>query len=86
MPNRFAVVLVEQAALELRAIFGGSLQTPEGLPPYVLCKAVNPAGPYFHMTLDQEYEGKPIQIEVQIPHAYVRGVVNAPDLRPLGFI
>ena len=53
---------------------------------YFNCKSVDPAGPYLHMVLEHiDIDGKLMEAEVQIPHSFVRGIVNAHNLKAIGF-
>lgn len=85
MPTQktISVVLQDAAASELKGVLGPWLRNNELVAAYVNCMAVDPNGPYFFMKL--KVPGTNQEIEAQIPHAYVKGILASADLRKLGF-
>jgi hypothetical protein len=54
---------------------------------YISCNSVDPVGPYFHMRLQMQHtDSEVIDFDVQVPHACIRAVITAADLKKLGFV
>ena len=82
----YAVVLYPEAVKDAVAVLGSSIKDRDTPRPYVECKAIDPNGPYFRMTSVWPLkDGTTLDVEVQISHAYIRGVVELSDRNPLGF-
>ena len=83
--KNYAVVLFEWAADELHPWANLWLHRQTGLS-YFYSPRIEPNGPYFHMVLiDRPPAGNQIEFEMQIPHAFVKAVFNAADLKRIGF-
>ncbi|MDI9240722.1 hypothetical protein QLQ15_17605 [Lysobacter sp. LF1] len=82
-PKMISVVLQDGAETELKGILGPWLRSNEFASAYVNCLAIEPNGPYFLMKL--QVPDTMLEMEVQIPHPYVKGTLCAADLRKLGF-
>jgi len=78
-----SVVLQDAAASELKGVLGPWLRNNELVAAYVNCLSVDPNGTYFFMKLKVPNTGQ--EMEVQIPHGYVKGILSAADLKKLGF-
>ncbi len=51
---------------------------------HIKAREVNPNGPLFHMTLDVSGpDGKLVEVEVQVPHAFIKMVISGDrDIHP----
>lgn len=77
----YAVVIHEAAADELASFATPWLKrTPKFS--YFYAKSVDPNGMYFSMNLEA---ADLVPFELQIPHAFVKAVLYAADLKRLGF-
>ncbi len=88
MPTKksYAVILNEIGAAELEKVLVLWIKR-EPLGVYLNASAVDPNGPFVTMTLAETFpDGKTIDFEVQIPHAYVRAIVYAADIKRIGFV
>lgn len=82
----YAVVLFETAAEELGSLVAIWLKRSE-MGSYLYAKKVDPDGPYFHMVLvNTDPDGMDQEMELQIPHAFVKAILHAADKRALGFL
>ena len=53
---------------------------------YFLCKKIDPSGNYFHMVVENHLPNDSIvDVELHVPHHYIRGAFHAADLKRLGF-
>ena len=89
MPSKkrvISVVLSEQGAVDLAGVLKLWLKDGKLFGPYVNCKSIDPNGPYFVMVIEEESGSDTIDIEVQVPHHYIRAVIHAPALKKLGFV
>ena len=85
--NKISVFLTDLGAQELRGVFKLWLKESQSGGYAINCNSVDPNGPYFTMTLQlQLSESEKIDFEAQVPHAYIKAVVSAPDLKKLGFV
>ena len=80
-----SVVLTAQGATDLDGVLRLWLKNGKLFGPYVNCKSIDPNGPYFVAIIEETSGSDTIDIEVQIPHHYIRAVVHAPALKKLGF-
>jgi hypothetical protein len=54
---------------------------------YFNCKSIEPNAAYFHMVIqDTMPDGKVLDLELHIPHAFIRRVLYSADLKRLGFM
>lgn len=86
--ERYVVVLAKGAVSEVQLLIGTCVETSINRAPRIWCKAVDTNGPYVRMTVEYKQEGKSLDVEVQIPHHYVSGILYAQapaDLKHLGF-
>lgn len=82
----YAVVLFDQAAEELGKLVHLWLKTND-MGSYIYAKTINPNGPYFHMLIENKNPGEEIaELELQIPHAFVKAVFYSADVKRLGFV
>ena len=89
MPSKkrvISVVLSEQGAVDLGGVLKLWLKSGGLFGPYVNCKSIDPNGPYFVMIIEEQAGSEIVDIEVQIPHGYVKAVIHAPALKKLGFV
>jgi hypothetical protein len=51
---------------------------------HIKARDVNPSGALFHLTLDvQGDDGKPTEVEIQLPHAFIKMVISGDrDIQP----
>ena len=84
--KRYGVLITEEGAAEIAPLVGHLLRKL-GNSRYVNCKRINPDGlHYFHMTVEDKLpDGTLVEIELQVPHRFVRAVMYAADLKRLGF-
>jgi hypothetical protein len=83
--KRYAVVLSEAGAAEVSPFAGLWMRQSNGVS-YFNCKSIEPNAAYFRMVLEEFLpDGKTFDFELQIPHAFVRGVLYAADLKHVGF-
>ena len=78
-----SVVLYGNAAKDLCGVLGPWLKGNDIVGSYIICKEVEPNGPYFHMTV--EFPDADADFELQIPHAAVKAIVCTTDLKRFGF-
>ena len=82
----YAVVLSDLGATELEKVLVLWLKREE-LGVYLNAVAVDPNGPFLAITIsDKLPDGKATEFEIQIPHAYVRAIVYAADIKRIGFV
>lgn len=82
----YAVVLFETAANELGSLVALWLKRSE-MGSYLYAKKVEPNGPYFHMVLEHTGpDGIAREMELQIPHGFVKAIFHAADKKSLGFL
>ena len=82
----YAVVLYEQAADELGKLIVLWLKRGD-LGCYIYAKKVEPNGPFFHMWLENKTpDNKTVELELQIPHNFIKAVFYAADIKSIGFV
>ena len=82
----YAVSLFENAAQELGLLLAKWLKKDE-MGCYIYAKKIEPNGAYFHMTLENSMpDGSDHEVELQIPHAFVKAVFYSADKKALGFL
>lgn len=81
----YAVLLFPQAVEAL----GGAIAThirSGAFGPHVVCRQIGSSGPFFEMVFEgTEGDGQPVEIEVMIPHAFVRMVLSVRGEGVFGF-
>jgi hypothetical protein len=56
------------------------------LGPHIVCRQVNASGAFFEMIFDGKDEaGKPVEIEVMVPHGFIRMVLSIREEGGIGF-
>lgn len=85
MSKNYAVVLAEGAQEMFPAEFVHVIHASGGLC-YFLAKEIEPNGSFFHMVLDATSSNIPVEMQLHIPHGYIRYVLAANDIKALGFI
>ena len=54
---------------------------------YIYAQKIDPNGNYFHMWVkDAAPDGQTIEFELQVPHAFVKAVFYAADVKRVGFV
>ena len=82
----YAVVLFDGAAGELGSLVALWLRRSD-IGCYIYAKKIDPNSPYFHMWLeDSAPDGSNLEIELQLPHRFVKAVFYAADVTRLGFV
>ena len=81
----YAVSLFDAAAEELGPLIALWVRRNE-MGSYIYCKAVDPTGPYLHMRLAVSHgdQGES-EMEMQIPHSFVKAIFYAADIKQIGF-
>lgn len=79
--KNYAVALQDGVAESLGPAFSLLLQK-NGDQYYFLAHAIDPNGTYFYMLVAYDMR----DMEIQIPHQYVKYVLSAADMKSLGFI
>lgn len=80
-----AVLLFPQAVEAIAGALGGHIREGE-LGPHILCRQVNSNGPYFEMIFDgQDAAGRAVEMEVMVPHGYIRLVMSVRGDDSFGF-
>lgn len=81
----YAVVLFDWAAQELGKLVELWLRRSE-MGCYVYAKEVDPNGTYLHMLIeDQGPDRMTREVELQIPHQFVKAIFNTADVTRIGF-
>lgn len=81
----YAVLLFPQAVEALGTAIASYIRSGD-FGPHIVCKQVSTSGPYFEMTFDgEDKDGKPVEIEVMLPHAFIRMVLSVRDEGGFGF-
>ena len=81
----YAVVLFDQSAQELGKLVSLWVKRSE-LGWYIYAKKVDPNGPYLHMLIEsRDPDGVVREVELQIPHQFVKAIFNAADVKRIGF-
>ena len=82
----FAVFLFPQALDTIGAVIKPYLTDAPEVGAHIVCSNVDPAGPFFTLTVQgRNAEGKPIEAELMVPHAFVRLVVSLHSEHDFGF-
>ena len=82
----YAVVLFDQAAEELGQLVTLWLKR-SAIGCYIYAKKIDPNGHYFHMWLeDAAPDGSTLEMELQLPHQFVKAVFYAADVKRIGFL
>ena len=85
--NKVSVSLSDYGVQELGEILRMWIKKSPVGGHYINCNSVDPVGPYFLMQLQTQHsESEFIDFEVQVPHACIRAIITAPDLKKLGFV
>lgn len=80
-----AVLLFPQAVEAIAGALGGHIREGD-FGPHILCRQVNSNGPYFEMLFDgQDASGRPVEMEVMLPHGYIRMVMSVRGEDSFGF-
>lgn len=80
-----AVLLFPQAVEAIGGALGGHIRDGD-LGPHILCRQVNANGPYFEMLFDgQDAAGRSVEMEVMVPHGYIRLVMSVRGEDSFGF-
>lgn len=83
----YAVMLHEQPTEELKSVISLWLKrSNDDKYYYIYAKAIDPNGPYFHMTLEHKAPNdETIEFELQLPHYCIKAVFYSADIKKLGF-
>ena len=82
----YAVVLFDGAADELGNLAALWLRRSD-VGCYIYAKKIDPNGPYFQMWLENSApDGSNLEMELQLPHQFVKAVFYAADVKRLGFV
>ncbi|MEN9659358.1 MAG: hypothetical protein RL571_2823 [Pseudomonadota bacterium] len=82
----YAVVLTDHGAKELGILITAWIKKNE-MGSYINAKAVDPNGPFFLMRLERlDPDGQTREMELQIPHIFIKAIFNAADMKSIGFI
>lgn len=80
-----AVLLFPQAVEAIAGALGGHIRDGE-LGPHILCRQVNTNGPYFEMVFDgKDAAGNAVEMQVMVPHGYIRLVMSVRGDDSFGF-
>lgn len=80
----YAVLLFPQAVETLGAAIASHIRTGT-FGPHIICKTISANGPFFEMIFDGHSEGRPVEIEVMVPHSFVRMVLSVRGEGSFGF-
>jgi hypothetical protein len=81
----YAVVLFDQAAQELGTLVQPWLRKSE-LGHYIYARQIDPSEPYLQMLIEsRDPDGVSRDVELQIPHPFVKAIINAADISKIGF-
>lgn len=80
----YAVLLFPQAVETLGAAIASHIRTG-AFGPHIVCKAISANGPFFEMVFEGLSEGRPVEIEVMVPHGFVRMVLSVRGEGSFGF-
>src|SRR5580765_6295525 len=82
----FAVFLFPQAIDTLGAVIKPYLTDLPSVGAHIVCSEIDPAGPFFTLTVQgRDSEGKAVEAELMLPHAFVRLVVSLHSDHDFGF-
>lgn len=81
----YAVLLFPQAIEALGNAIAGYLRDGD-LGPHLVCKRIDATGAFFEMVFDgRDPQGKPVDIEVMVPHNFIRMVMSVRGEGGFGF-
>lgn len=81
----YAVLLYPQAVEALGAAITPHLREGD-LGPHLVCKQINTSGALFELRFDgQGANGKPVEIEMMLPHGFIRMVLSVRGEDSFGF-
>lgn len=81
----YAIVLYDHAANELGKLIAHWLQQND-MGSYIYAKKVDPNGPFLHMLLEHFSPNDTTrEMELQIPHSFVKAIFYAADVKEIGF-
>jgi len=84
--THYAVFLFPQAIETLGAVIKPYLADGATVGPHIVCSEIDPTGPFFTLTVQgSNAEGKAVEAELMLPHAFVRLVVSLHSDREFGF-
>lgn len=86
--KRYGVLLTDNAVAEIGKLLATWSKTNE-FGTYLLAKSIDPNGPFVHIVVEDK--GPPgttdvPDIELQIPHHFIKAIVNSSDLKRIGFV
>ncbi|WP_018973765.1 hypothetical protein [Rudaea cellulosilytica] len=82
----FAVFLFPQAIDTLGAVIKPYLTDVPAVGPHIVCSEIDPAGPFFTLTVQgRDGEGRAVEAELMLPHAFIRLVVSLHSDHDFGF-
>lgn len=82
----FAVFLFPQALDTLGAVIKPYLTDAPEVGTHIVCSNVDPTGPFFTLFVQgRNAEGKAVEAELMIPHAFVRLIVSLRSEHDFGF-
>lgn len=56
------------------------------LGPHIVCRQINASGAFFEMVFDAtDAQGHPVEIEVMVPHGFIRMVMSVREEGRIGF-
>lgn len=80
-----AVLLFPHAIEALGPAISGYLRDGD-LGPHIVCKRMDATGPFFEMVFDgRNPQGQPVEIEVMVPHNFIRMVMSVRGEEAFGF-
>ena len=81
----YAVLLFPQAVETLGTAIASHIRSGD-FGPHIVCKQISATGPFFEMTFDgEDKDGKSVEIEVMIPHTFIRMVLSVRGDGGFGF-
>lgn len=84
--KNYSVVLYEAAAEELDPIVATWIKRGD-MGSYILATKIDPNGPYFHLWLENTWpDATKSELELQLPHQFIKAVLYAADIKRLGFL
>jgi hypothetical protein len=84
--KNYAVVLYEGAVEELGQIVAPWIKREE-MGSYILAKKIESNGAYFQLWIENTWpDGTTSEMELQLPHQFIKAVLYAADIKRLGFL
>lgn len=81
----YAVLLFGQAVEAMGGAIASHIRSG-AFGPHVVCRRIGSSGPFFEMVFEgSDGDGKPVEIEVMIPHGFVRMVLSVRGEGVFGF-